>query len=108
MTADGLLHVNAWVVLGILGQALFAGRFVVQWLVSERRGKSTVPPVFWYLSLAGGTILFLYAFWYRQDPVFTIGQSAGLLVYARNVILIRRSPTDAGGVAAQRVGAAGA
>jgi lipid-A-disaccharide synthase-like uncharacterized protein len=109
MTADGLLHVNAWVAFGILGQTLFASRFVVQWLASERRKRSTVPLAFWYLSLAGGAILFLYAFWYRHDPVFTIGQAAGLLVYARNLILIRRATPDAGGEpAAQRAGAAGA
>jgi lipid-A-disaccharide synthase-like uncharacterized protein len=108
MTADGLLHVNAWVLFGILGQALFASRFAVQWLVSERRRKSTVPVAFWYLSLAGGAILFVYAFWHRHDPVFTIGQSVGLLVYARNLMLIRRAQPPGGEVAPQRVGAVGA
>jgi len=45
---------------------------------------------FWYLSLLGGLILFAYAFWYRQDIVFTIGQSAGVFIYVRNLMLIRR------------------
>jgi len=45
---------------------------------------------FWYLSLLGGLILFAYAFWYRQDIVFTIGQSAGVFIYVRNLVLIRR------------------
>lgn len=90
MTLDGLLHVNGWVLFGILGQILFGSRFIVQWLVSERRQESTIPVAFWYLSLLGGLILFAYAFWYRQDIVFTIGQSAGVFIYVRNLVLIRR------------------
>ena len=90
MTLDGLLHVNGWVLFGILGQILFGSRFIVQWLASERRQESTIPVAFWYLSLLGGLILFAYAFWYRQDIVFTIGQSAGVFIYVRNLVLIRR------------------
>jgi len=101
MTFDRLLHVNGWVLFGILGQILFGLRFIVQWLASERRKESTIPIAFWYLSLLGGLILFAYAFWYRQDIVFTIGQSAGVLIYVRNLMLIRRPP-------GQRAGEAGA
>ena len=90
MTLEGLLHVNGWVLFGILGQILFGSRFIVQWLASERRRESTIPVAFWYLSLLGGLILFAYAFWYRQDIVFTIGQSAGVFIYVRNLVLIRR------------------
>lgn len=90
MTLEGLLHVNGWVLFGILGQILFGSRFIVQWLASERRQESTIPVAFWYLSLLGGLILFAYAFWYRQDIVFTIGQSAGVFIYVRNLVLIRR------------------
>src|SRR3989338_4501760 len=90
MTLDGLLHVNGWVLFGILGQILFGSRFIVQWLASERRQESTIPVAFWYLSLLGGLILFAYAFWYRHDIVFTIGQSAGVFIYVRNLALIRR------------------
>lgn len=95
MTFEGLLHVNGWVLFGILGQILFGSRFIVQWLASERRKESTIPVAFWYLSLAGGMILFAYAFWYRQDIVFTIGQSAGVLIYIRNLMLIRRPRSGA-------------
>ena len=91
MTPDGLLRWDGWILFGLIGQALFAGRFLVQWMASERRGASVVPVSFWYLSLAGGIVLLVYASWYRRDPVFTIGQSAGLVVYARNLMLIRRS-----------------
>lgn len=90
MTADGLLHINAWILLGLLGQVLFASRFVVQWAASERQGRSVVPIVFWYLSLGGGAILFAYACFYRHDLVFTLGQSAGIVVYVRNLMLIQK------------------
>jgi lipid-A-disaccharide synthase-like uncharacterized protein len=99
MTLDRLLHVNAWVLLGLLGQALFASRFLVQWLASERTGRSVVPVAFWYLSLAGGALLFAYAFFHRHDLVFTLGQSAGLVVYARNLVLIQRHRAAPQGVA---------
>lgn len=87
---ERLFNVDAWVIFGLIGQAFFTSRFVVQWIASERRGRSTVPIAFWYLSLAGGAILFAYAFLYRHDLVFTLGQAAGLFVYGRNLMLIRR------------------
>ena len=99
MTFDRLLHVNGWVLFGILGQILFGMRFIVQWVASERRKQSTIPVAFWYLSLIGGLILFAYAFWYRQDIVFTVGQSAGVLIYVRNLMLIRRPPRQGAGAA---------
>ena len=75
--------------VGLLGQVLFFSRFVVQWFVSEQRGESTVPVVFWYLSLGGGALLLIYAVW-RHDPVITLGQAVGILVYVRNLVLIHR------------------
>lgn len=80
---------EAWLVIGFLGQACFFSRFLVQWLASERAGRSVVPRAFWYLSIAGGTIVLTYAIW-RRDPVFILGQSVGLFVYLRNLILLRR------------------
>jgi len=67
---------------------MFGSRFLVQWLASESAKRSVVPRAFWYLSLLGGVTLFAYAC-YRRDPVFVIGQGAGLLVYARNLMLPR-------------------
>ncbi|MBN2446092.1 MAG: lipid-A-disaccharide synthase N-terminal domain-containing protein [Phycisphaerae bacterium] len=64
-------------------------RFVVQWYVSERQGRSTVPVAFWYLSLVGGLMLGLYAF-LKQDPVFFLGQLLGVMIYIRNLVLIHR------------------
>ncbi len=78
-----------WLIIGFTGQALFASRFIVQWLVSEKRGKSVIPIAFWYLSISGGLLLLTYAIW-RKDPVFILGQSMGVFIYTRNLMLIYR------------------
>jgi lipid-A-disaccharide synthase-like uncharacterized protein len=78
-----------WVGLGLFGQVLFTGRMVVQWLVSEREKKSTVPPIFWWMSLAGSTMLMAYFLW-RRDPVGLLGQSFGWFIYLRNLWFIYR------------------
>ena len=78
---------QVWIGVGLLGQAMFSGRMVLQWIASERRRRSVVPKAVWYFSIAGGITLLLYAI-YRKDPVFIVGQGAGLLVYARNVYFI--------------------
>lgn len=83
LTQSGLL------VIGILGQAMFSARFLVQWLASELRRASVVPTAFWWLSILGGVLLLIYAI-ARRDPVFIAGQGFGLLVYLRNLMLIRR------------------
>jgi lipid-A-disaccharide synthase-like uncharacterized protein len=83
-----------WIALGFAGQALFGSRFLVQWLVSERHGRVVIPTGFWYLSLFGGLALLAYAI-HKRDPVFAVGQGAGLLIYARNLWLHRRDRTDA-------------
>ena len=80
--------VTLWLIVGFLGQGLFASRFVVQWLRSEWERRSTIPIAFWYLSIAGGMILLSYAI-YREDPVFIAGQSLGILIYGRNLYFIR-------------------
>lgn len=83
------MNANLWLGFGLLGQAIFSARFILQWLVSEKEKKSIIPIAFWYLSLAGGLILFFYAL-YKRDPVFIIGQSSGIFIYARNLYLIRQ------------------
>ncbi|WP_420861995.1 lipid-A-disaccharide synthase N-terminal domain-containing protein [Algirhabdus cladophorae] len=87
------LHVHSWtefwwIVIGLGGQLMFTGRFLVQWIASERQRKSVIPLAFWYLSIAGGAVLLAYAI-YRKDPVFILGQSMGLFIYLRNLWLIR-------------------
>lgn len=77
-----------WIVIGFIGQSLFFMRFFVQWIASEKAKTSVIPYSFWYFSIGGGIALFAYAL-YRQDPVFILGQSTGLFIYARNLFLIR-------------------
>ena len=79
-----------WLIIGFAGQALFTARFLVQWIASERRRDSVVPVAFWWLSLLGGLTLLSYAS-YRQDPVIIVGQAMGLIVYARNLMLVGKA-----------------
>lgn len=76
-----------WLIVGFLGQFMFFMRFLVQWIVSERKKESVVPVSFWYFSLLGGLILLSYAI-YRKDPVFILGQVGGVFIYLRNLTLI--------------------
>lgn len=78
-----------WIGVGLFGQILFGSRMLIQWIVSEREGRSIVPTIFWYISIAGGVVLLSYAI-YRADPVFILGQAAGSLVYVRNIYFIHR------------------
>jgi lipid-A-disaccharide synthase-like uncharacterized protein len=79
-----------WLTVGFMGQALFTARFMLQWIASERKGKSVVPKAFWWLSLLGGTALLCYAI-SRRDAVIVTGQGMGLIVYARNLILMGKA-----------------
>ena len=79
-----------WIALGFVAQGIFAARFIVQWVASEQEGRSHVPVAFWHLSIIGGLLMLIYAL-YRQDPVFILGQSIGVVVYTRNLMLIQRT-----------------
>ena len=79
----------AWLLVGFLGQGMFSTRFLIQWIASERLKRSVVPELFWWFSMAGGGLLVAYAV-QRRDPVFVVGQAAGLLIYIRNLVLIYR------------------
>jgi lipid-A-disaccharide synthase-like uncharacterized protein len=78
----------AWLCVGLTGQAMFSARWIVQWLVSERTGRSIMPEVFWYLSFVGGLLVLSYGI-HRLDPVIILGQF-GVLIYARNLFFIRK------------------
>jgi lipid-A-disaccharide synthase-like uncharacterized protein len=83
---------DMWLVLGFAAQGLFFMRFFVQWLSSEIQGKSVVPLAFWYFSILGGSLLFIYSL-HIKDPVFILGQGLGILIYIRNLMLIRKDKT---------------
>jgi lipid-A-disaccharide synthase-like uncharacterized protein len=80
-----------WIGVGMTGQLLFGVRFLVQWLYSEARGQSLIPPAFWYLSVAGGVIVLSYAI-HQRELVFIIGESITLAIFLRNLIMLRKRP----------------
>jgi len=82
-----------WVTLGLLGQLLFTGRMLVQWLISERQRRSVVPPAFWWMSLVGATMLLVYFLW-RREPIGVLGQATGWFIYVRNLWMIYRQPAE--------------
>lgn len=76
--------------IGFLGQGIFASRFIIQWLYSEKEGRSTIPIIFWYLSIFGGIGLLIYAI-HKKDPVIIVGQMFGILIYLRNLYFIYKN-----------------
>ena len=80
-------ELNFWLIFGFIGQLMFTLRFIVQWIASEKKKESVIPVAFWYLSLAGGLIVLLYAI-YRMDPVFILAYVPGNFVYLRNLYFI--------------------
>ena len=79
-----------FLIIGFLGQGLFASRFIFQWIYSEKKGESSIPIIFWYLSIFGGLGLLTYAI-FRKDPVIILGQTFGIFIYLRNLILIYKN-----------------
>ena len=79
--------------IGFGAQSLFASRFLVQWIYSEKKGESSIPIIFWYLSIFGGIGLLTYAI-FRKDPVIIAGQSVGIFIYLRNLILIYKKKNE--------------
>lgn len=84
-----------WVIIGIGAQLLFSMRFIIQWIASEKQRRSVVPELFWWFSITGGLTLLAYAI-HRQDPVFILGQSLGVVIYLRNLWLIYAEKRAAG------------
>ena len=82
-----------FLVIGFIGQGLFASRFIFQWIYSEKKGESHIPIIFWYLSIFGGLGLLTYAI-FRKDPVIILGQTFGIFIYLRNLILIYKKENE--------------
>ncbi len=84
-----MFKLDFFMLIGLLGQIFFSIRFLVQWLASEKAKKSVIPFSFWIFSLLGSLSLLIYAI-YRKDPIFILGQLPNLLIYSRNIWLIRK------------------
>ncbi len=85
-----------WLAFGLAAQLLFTARFLVQWFVSERAGRSVVPLAFWVLSIAGGLMLLVYGL-VRREPIIILGQGLAVVIYIRNIMLIRKNGGEKGG-----------
>ena len=79
-----MINLDFFAVIGFIGQGLFSMRFIIQWIASERAGRSVIPFSFWIFSLGGSVLLLTYAI-YRKDPVFILGQAPNVLIYSRNI-----------------------
>lgn len=84
-----MINLDFFAVIGFVGQGLFSMRFIIQWIASERAGKSVIPFSFWIFSLGGSVLLLTYAI-YRKDPVFILGQAPNVLIYSRNIYLLKK------------------
>ena len=85
-----------WLVFGVTAQLLFAARFLVQWISSERAGKSVIPFAFWIFSMGGGLMTLVYGI-VKREPVIILGQGLATIIYVRNIMLIakeRKPPTS--------------
>jgi lipid-A-disaccharide synthase-like uncharacterized protein len=78
---------DLWLVFGLLAQLVFTARFLVQWLASEKAGRSVVPMAFWFLSIVGGTMTLVYGI-QRREPVIIMGQTLSIFIFVRKVMLI--------------------
>jgi lipid-A-disaccharide synthase-like uncharacterized protein len=87
------MNEKTWLIIGISGQFLFSIRFIIQWIISEIKKTSVIPIYFWYFSILGSIFLLSYAI-YRKDMVFISGQSIGILIYFRNLILLKRKNNE--------------
>ncbi len=83
------VFLNPWAAVGLFGQALFFSRWIIQWIASEKKKESYVPLSFWFMSLIGGLLVFVYTV-QRHDPVFMVAQLVGICNYTRNIFLVRR------------------
>ncbi|HCT85109.1 MAG: hypothetical protein DKM50_04440 [Candidatus Margulisiibacteriota bacterium] len=85
-----------FLVIGLLGQTLFCCRFLIQWIYSEFKKQSVIPPIFWYLSISGSLLLLAYSI-FKKDIVFFLGYFFNTFIYMRNISLIkakRRNETE--------------
>jgi len=76
-----------WLAFGLIAQLFFTARFLVQWISSERAGKSVVPMAFWFFSLGGGLMTLVYGI-VKREPVIIVGQALATIIYVRNIMLI--------------------
>jgi lipid-A-disaccharide synthase-like uncharacterized protein len=91
-----VLKFDFWLGFGIVAQLLFTARFIVQWIASEKAGKSVMPLAFWFFSMAGGLMTLIYGL-VKREPVIIMGQALAVFIYMRNLALIFKERKLSGG-----------
>ncbi len=87
-------NIPTWLfILGIVSQVIFTFRFVYQWMYSEKLKKSQLPIGFWQLSILGALLILFYAI-FRNDPVLLVGHGAGLVIYLRNIFMLKKQGNE--------------
>jgi lipid-A-disaccharide synthase-like uncharacterized protein len=98
---DQIVGDPLWATIALVGQAIFGGRFILQWIVSEYKKRSYVPTAFWFMSLAGSFTLLAYSI-HLKNPVFMLAFSLNTLIYLRNLHLIYRHTKKCTATVAER------
>ncbi|MCD4823730.1 MAG: lipid-A-disaccharide synthase N-terminal domain-containing protein [Phycisphaerae bacterium] len=91
------INLEWWDVVGFVGQVVFFGRFVIQWLASEKKKRTVIPVAFWYISLVGAFITLLYSI-HLGKLVFILAFSLSSIIYIRNLVIYYRRRTSRKGL----------
>jgi lipid-A-disaccharide synthase-like uncharacterized protein len=83
--------ITPWKLVGYLGVALFAGRWVVQVLAARRHGRPVIPRTFWAMSILGSALLLSYFIWGKNDSVGVLSNLFPMAVALYNLMLDIRS-----------------
>jgi lipid-A-disaccharide synthase-like uncharacterized protein len=78
-----------WLAFGIVAQLLFTARFIVQWIASEKAGRSVMPMAFWVFSITGGMMTLVYGL-VKREPIIILGQALAVGIYVRNIMFVIR------------------
>jgi lipid-A-disaccharide synthase-like uncharacterized protein len=85
-----VMKFDFWLAFGLIAQLFFAARFLVQWIASERAGKSVIPMAFWFFSVGGGLLTLVYGI-VKREPIIILGQALSTIIYLRNIMLIAKN-----------------
>lgn len=72
--------------IGLLAQAFFSARILIQWFLSEKKHEVLSPTIFWVFSLMGSYLMFYYG-WLRDDFSIIVGQFIAFYIYIGNLSL---------------------
>lgn len=74
--------------LGFLSAIAFGTRFLIQWILTERKGHTVVPKIFWEISIIGNLLLLIHSFIQLQFHVGIVQAWNGVIAW-RNINLMK-------------------